>query len=170
MAAGRADLALSYEPEVLIARDQGLPVTAVAAIVPSPLTSLIWLQGSGIRDVKDLKGKTIATAGIPYQSAYLDTILKKAGVNPDSVKEVNVGFKLTQAMISKKVDATIGAFWNVEGIQLEQAGRKPHIIRMEQVGARPGDGVDLRLEVAEVGAQQGGRDPDHGCDCRVADP
>jgi putative hydroxymethylpyrimidine transport system substrate-binding protein len=55
-------------------------------------------------------------------------------VNPGSVKEVNVGFKLTQAMLSKKVDATIGAFWNVEGVQLQLAGRKPHILKMQDVG------------------------------------
>ena len=65
VAAGRVDLAISYEPEVLLAHDQGLPVKAVAAVVPTPLTSLIWLKGSGIRDVKDLRGKTIATAGHP---------------------------------------------------------------------------------------------------------
>ena len=82
VAAGRVDLAVSYEPEVLLARDQGLPVKAVAAIVPTPLTSLIWLQGSGIREVKDLRGKTVATAGIPYQAAYLKAILERAGLDP----------------------------------------------------------------------------------------
>jgi putative hydroxymethylpyrimidine transport system substrate-binding protein len=132
--AGRVDLAVSYQPDVMLARDQGADVVAVGALVQKPLTSLMSLGDKAITDPKQLAGKTVGTAGIPYQSAYLDTILKKAGVDPDSVKEVNVGFKLTQAMISKKVDATIGAFWNVEGIQLEQAGRKPHIIRMEQVG------------------------------------
>ena len=50
VAAGRVDLAISYEPEVLLAHDQGLPVKAVAAVVPTPLTSLIWLKGSGIRE------------------------------------------------------------------------------------------------------------------------
>jgi putative hydroxymethylpyrimidine transport system substrate-binding protein len=132
--AGRVDLAISYEPDVMLARDQGADVVAVGALVQKPLTALMSVGDKAITDPKQLAGKTVGTAGIPYQSAYLDTILDKAGVDPDSVKEVNVGFKLTQAMISKKVDATIGAFWNVEGIQLEQAGRKPHIIRMEQVG------------------------------------
>ena len=132
--AGRVDLAISYEPDVMLARDQGADVVAVGALVQKPLTSLMSLGDKAITDPKQLAGKTVGTAGIPYQSAYLDTILAKAGVDRDSVKEVNVGFKLTQAMLSKKVDATIGAFWNVEGIQLEQAGRKPHIVRMEQVG------------------------------------
>jgi putative hydroxymethylpyrimidine transport system substrate-binding protein len=132
--AGRVDLAISYEPDVLLARDQGADVVAVGALVQKPLTSLMSLGDRAITDPKQLAGKTVGTAGIPYQSAYLRTILAKAGVNPDSVKEVNVGFKLTQAMLSKKVDATIGAFWNVEGVQLERAGRKPKILRMENVG------------------------------------
>ena len=83
VAAGRADLAISYEPEVLLARDQGLPVKAVAALVHRPLTSLIWLKDSGIGSIKDLRGKTIATAGIPYQDAYLKTILARAGLTPE---------------------------------------------------------------------------------------
>ena len=132
--AGRVDLAISYEPDVLLARDQGADVVAVGALVQRPLTSLMSLGDKAITDPKQLAGKTVGTAGIPYQSAYLKTILDKAGVNPDSVKEINVGFKLTQAMLSKKVDATIGAFWNVEGVQLDQAGRKPHILKMEDVG------------------------------------
>ncbi len=39
LAAGRADLAISYEPEVLLARDKGLGVVAIGAIVQKPLTS-----------------------------------------------------------------------------------------------------------------------------------
>jgi putative hydroxymethylpyrimidine transport system substrate-binding protein len=132
--AGRVDLAISYEPDVLLARDQGADVVAVGALVQKPLTSLMSLGDKAITDPEQLAGKTVGTAGIPYQSAYLKTILDKAGVNPGSVKEVNVGFKLTQAMLSKKVDATLGAFWNVEGVQLDRAGRKPHIVRVEDAG------------------------------------
>jgi putative hydroxymethylpyrimidine transport system substrate-binding protein len=132
--AGRVDLAISYEPDVLLARDQGANVVAVGALVQKPLTSLMSVGEHGITSPKQLAGKTVGTAGIPYQSAYLKTILAKAGVDPGSVKEVNVGFKLTGAMISKKVDATIGAFWNVEGVELARAGRKPHILQMENLG------------------------------------
>ena len=132
--AGRVDLAVSYQPDVLLARDQGADVVAVGALVQKPLTSLMSLGAKGVTDPKQLTGKTVGTAGIPYQSAYLKTILGKAGVDPGSVKEVNVGFKLTGAMISKKVDATLGAFWNVEGVELAHAGRKPNIMRMENLG------------------------------------
>ena len=68
VAAGQVDLAISYEPEVMLARDQGLDVVAVAALVSEPLTSLISLPEAGIARPRDLEGKTIATAGIPYQT------------------------------------------------------------------------------------------------------
>ena len=131
--AGKADLAISYEPELLIARDKGAQLVAVGAIAQVPLTSLISLK-RGFDGPRDLRGGRVGTAGIPYQSAYLQTVLQRAGVPVDSVKETNVGFNLTPAMLSKRVDATLGAFWNVEGVQLRRAGRRPTILRMEQLG------------------------------------
>jgi putative hydroxymethylpyrimidine transport system substrate-binding protein len=131
--AGKVDLAISYEPELLIARDKGAQLVSVGAIAQVPLTSLMSLQ-RGVDGPRDLRGERVGTAGIPYQSAYLQTILQRAGVPVDSVKETNVGFNLVPAMLSKRVDATLGAFWNVEGVQLRLAGRRPTIVRMEQVG------------------------------------
>jgi len=134
LAAGRADLAISYEPEVLLARDRGLRVVAVGAMIQKPLTSIIALGKARIRRPADLKGRTVGTAGIPYQSAYLRTILADAGLPDNAVKEINVGFNLVPAMLSGKVDATLGAFWNYEGVQLRLARKHPTIIRMEQAG------------------------------------
>ena len=134
LAAGRADLAISYEPEVLLARDKGLEVVAIGAVVQKPLTSLMSLGDRAIRDPAQLAGKTVGTAGIPYQSAYLQAILDEAGVDPADVEEVNVGFNLGPAMISKRVDATLGAFWNYEGVELERQKRRPTILRVEEVG------------------------------------
>ena len=132
--AGKADVAISYEPELLLARDKGARLVSIGAIVQKPLTSIMALGSARVDTPADLRGKTVGTAGIPYQAAYLDTILKRAGVPPSSVKRVDVGFNLVPAMLSKKVDATLGAFWNYEGVQLEQQGKDPSIIRMEQAG------------------------------------
>jgi putative hydroxymethylpyrimidine transport system substrate-binding protein len=134
VAAGRVDLAVSYEPEVLRARDEGLKVVAVAALVRKPLTSIISLPSAGIRTPADLKGKTVGTAGIDYQSAFLREVLLEAGVDPSTVKERNVGFALTPALLAKRVDATLGAFWNYEGTDLELKGRDPRIIRVDDAG------------------------------------
>jgi putative hydroxymethylpyrimidine transport system substrate-binding protein len=128
LAAGKVDLAVSYEPEVLRARDKGLPVVAVAALVRVPLTAIVSLPDAGIRTPADLAGKTVGTAGIDYQSAYLKAIA------PPDVKERSVGFDLVPALVSGKVDAVLGAFWNYEAIQLRQKGKAPRVIRMEKAG------------------------------------
>jgi putative hydroxymethylpyrimidine transport system substrate-binding protein len=134
VAAGQVDLAISYEPELLRARDQGLNVISVAAVVQKPLTSIISLPKAKISEPADLRGKTVGTAGIDYQEAYLRAILSEAGVNPSSAKVRNIGFGFSAALIAGKVDATLGAFWNYEGTELRLRGKRPRIIRIEDAG------------------------------------
>jgi putative hydroxymethylpyrimidine transport system substrate-binding protein len=134
VAAGRVDLAISYEPEVMLARDQGLDVIAVAAIVQEPLTSLISLPDAKIREPADLEGKRVVTAGIPYQTAYLETILNDAGVDPDDVEQIDVGLNLLQPVLSGRADAMFGGFRNVEGVQLEERGENPRIVPVNRLG------------------------------------
>ncbi|MGA7435327.1 MAG: ABC transporter substrate-binding protein [Solirubrobacterales bacterium] len=134
VAAGEADLAVSYEPEVLLARQQGLDVVSVGAIVNQPLTSMIWLKKSKVKRVADLKGKTVSTAGIPYQDAYLKTILARAGLNEGDVSKVGVGQGLLPSIVSGRAQATLGPFWNIEGIDLKLSGQKPVINPVNRLG------------------------------------
>jgi len=133
LASRRADLVISYEPELLLARARGLRAVSVAAIAQKPLTSIMSVDGKVPRP-RDLAGKTVGTAGIPYQAAYLKTIAERAGIDPGSMRRVDVGFNLVPAMLSGKADATLGAFWNIEGVELARRDRRPAIIRMEQAG------------------------------------
>jgi len=152
---GRADLVISYEPELLLARDKGADLVSVGALVQKPLTTLMSLQE--IERPEDLAGKRVGTAGVPYQSAYLETILRNAGVDPATVKETNVGFNLVPAMLTDKVDATLGAFWNYEGEDLKRRGRHPRILRMEKLGVPTYDELVLvarRKDLDEAGASK----------------
>jgi putative hydroxymethylpyrimidine transport system substrate-binding protein len=134
VAAGRTDLAISYEPEVVLARDQGLDVVAVDALVDRPLTSMIWLRKSGIKGIAGLRGKTVATAGIPYQDAYLKTILARAHLSPSDVDAVNVGFGLLPAILGGKAQAMLGGFSNVEGVDLRERGDRPVVTPVDRLG------------------------------------
>jgi putative hydroxymethylpyrimidine transport system substrate-binding protein len=134
LAAGKTDLAISYEPEVMLAREQGLDVVAVGALVDRPLTSLIWLEKSGIKGVAGLRGKTIATAGIPYQNAYLKTILARAKLAPSDVKAVNVGYGLLPALVGGSAQAMLGGFSNVEGVDLRLRGKDPVVTPVDELG------------------------------------
>ena len=134
LAAGRADLAISYEPELLLARAQGLKLVSIGALVQRPLTSLVSLGKDAIRRPAQLEGKKVGTAGIPYQDAYLKTILDDAGADPARAKPINVGFSLVPALLTGRVDAVLGMFWNVEGVELRRQDKEPVILRMDELG------------------------------------
>jgi putative hydroxymethylpyrimidine transport system substrate-binding protein len=156
LAAGKADMAISYEPELLLARDEGLKLVSVGALVQRPLTSIIALPSGHVAKVADLAGKAVGTAGIPYQAAMLKTAVQAAGADPASVKEVDVGYNLVQAMLTGKVAATLGGFWNVEGVQLQQMHKHPLIVPVDRAGVPTYD--ELVLVVREDEAHERGQD------------
>jgi putative hydroxymethylpyrimidine transport system substrate-binding protein len=151
VAAGKVDAAISYEPEVMLARNRGLPLVSVAALAQEPLTSIVSLGSKHIRTVAELRGKTVGTAGISYQHAYLQTILAHAGIPASKVKEVNVGANLVPAMLSGRVDATLGAYWNYEAIQLAQRHKHPNVIHMDQVGVPTYNELVLVVRSSTIG-------------------
>ncbi len=175
VAAGTADLAISYEPEVLLAHQQGLPVKAVAAIVQRPLTSLISLRSAAIGSVGDLDGKTIVTAGIPYQDAYLQTILARAGLTKADVHEVDVQQSLLPAVTSGRADAMLGGFSNVEGVDLRLKGLHPRVVPVDRLGIPTYDELVLVASDDEI-AHDPGRIRrfvaalDHGTQAAAANP
>ncbi len=134
VASGRDDFGISYQPELLIAREQGIPVVSVMALVQHPLNSVMTLKESGIVEPKDLAGKKVGAPGLPSDEALLDTMLKNQGLTLDDVEMVNVGFDLVAALISKQVDAIVGAYWVHESISATNLGFELNIMRMEEHG------------------------------------
>ena len=133
VAAGHSDLAVSYEQEVFFAAAKKLPVVAVAAVVPQPLNSLMAIEPA-IRSVRDLKGHTIGITGVPSDYATLDTALHSVGLARSQVEVVTVGYNLLPALLSHRVDAVLGVYRNVEGIQLALRGLHPTIIPVDRAG------------------------------------
>jgi putative hydroxymethylpyrimidine transport system substrate-binding protein len=133
VAVGKTDLAVSYEPEVFLAAAKKLPVKVVAAVVPRPLNSLIAIEPQ-VKTVRDLRGRSVGITGVPSDYATLDTALRSAGLTRKDVKVVNVGYNLLPALLAHKVDAVLGVYRNVEGVQLAQRGLHPTVIPVDRVG------------------------------------
>lgn len=131
--AGRADLAVSYEQELFLAAAKHLPVAAVAAVVPQPLNSFMAIEPQ-IRSLHDLKGRTIGITGVPSDYATLDTALHTVALTRKDVKVVSVGYNLLPALLAHRVDAVLGVYRNVEGIQLQLRGLDPTIIPVDRAG------------------------------------
>ena len=131
---GKAPFAISYEPEVLIARSAGVPVVAVGAVAVHPLNSVIVRTDRGISRPTDLEGKTVGVAGVPSDRPLLDAVVRADGGDPARVETRNVGFNLSPALAAGKVDAVIGAYWNIELVELERQGIAAEAFRLEEHG------------------------------------
>jgi putative hydroxymethylpyrimidine transport system substrate-binding protein len=132
--AGRADFAIMDINDFGIARERGLDLVAIAAIVQRPLASVIARDPNAIRTPADLAGKTVGVTGVPSDDAVLDTVLRSGGVDPSSVHRVTIGFNAVADLAAGKVDAAT-AFWNAEGVELQQRGIPIREFRVDQFGA-----------------------------------
>ena len=119
VAAGKLDLAISYQPQLHIQVDQGLPVVRVGTLVSVPLNSLVVLKNGPIRTISDLKGKKVGFSVGGFEEALLSGMLQKYNLNLSDVDLVNINFSLSPSLIAKKVDAVIGAFRNFELNQMD---------------------------------------------------
>lgn len=119
VAAKKADLAVDYQPQLQMQVAEGLPLVRIATLVNSPLNSLVVLKDSGINKIEDLKGKKIGYSVSGFETALLDSMLKSANLSEKDVELINVNFSLSPSLMSKQVDAVIGAFRNFELNQLK---------------------------------------------------
>ena len=131
---GRADFAVMDISDFGIARERGLDLVAIAAIVQRPLASVIARDPNEVRTPADLAGKTIGVTGVPSDDAVLDTVLRSGGVDPSDVHTVTIGFNAVADLAAGKVDAATG-FWNAEGVELRQRGIPIREFRVDQFGA-----------------------------------
>ena len=126
VAAGRAEIAVSYQPQLHLQVAEGLPLRRIATLVATPLNSLVVLRDGPIKSIADLKGKKIGFSVGGFEDALLGAMLEKHGLTLNDVSLVNVNFSLSPSIIAGQVDAVIGAFRNFELNQmdiLEKPGR-----------------------------------------------
>lgn len=139
VAAGKADLAITYLPQLLLAVQQGLPLVRIATLIDKPLACLAVKANSGINSISDLKGKRIGYSTDGVDSAMLRAMLAAHGLNINDVKLVNVNYDLTQALLSGKVDAVTGVYRNFELIQMKLVGFHALAFYPENNGVPPYD-------------------------------
>lgn len=134
VAAGKADIAIDYQPQFMQQVDQGLPLVSIGSLIDQPMNCLVVLQSSAIHSMKDLKNKTIGQSNSSTNSIMLQTMLKTNHLNLSDVKTITVHYDLTQALLTKKVDAVTGMMRNFEVIQLQLAKQPGKVFYPEKNG------------------------------------
>jgi putative hydroxymethylpyrimidine transport system substrate-binding protein len=135
VATGKVDLAYSYEADTMVAVGQGLPVVAVGAIYPGTISGLLAPAGGSVTSIDDLKGKKIGYSGIPTYKAYLDQMLSTAGLSPDDVDLINVGYNDVPTLLAGKVDALGDSFLTAQAKQVQlETGEEPFFVKNTDLG------------------------------------
>ncbi len=134
VAAGKIDVAISYQPQFHLQIDQSLPIVRLGSLVSTPLNSLVVLKNGPIDTIKDLKNKKIGFSVGGFEDALLSGMFERYGLSLSDVELININFSLSPSLISKKVDAVIGAFRNFELNQMDIVGHPGKAFFPEELG------------------------------------
>jgi putative hydroxymethylpyrimidine transport system substrate-binding protein len=147
VAAGRADIAVSYQPQLHLQVARGLPLRRIATLVATPLNSLVVLEDGPIQTIADLKGKKVGFSVGGFEDALLGAMLERHGLTLGDIELINVNFSLSPSLISGQVDAVIGAFRNFELNQMDILNRPGRAFFVEEEGV---PGYDELILVANA--------------------
>ncbi|MFD2208009.1 ABC transporter substrate-binding protein [Kiloniella antarctica] len=134
VAAGQAELAVSYQPQLHLQVAEGLPIARVGTLVATPLNSLVVLKDSPVKSISDLKGLKVGYSVGGFEDVILDAMLERHGLSIKDVELINVNFSLSPSLISGQVDAVIGAFRNFELNQMDIVGKPGRAFYVEEEG------------------------------------
>ena len=134
VAAGRAELAVSYQPQLHLQVAEGLPLIRVGTLVATPLNCLLVLKDGPIKQISDLKGGKVGFSVAGVEEALLTAILDKHGLAMSDIELVNVNWSLSPSLMSGQVDAVLGAYRNFELNQMEIEGVEGRCFYIEEEG------------------------------------
>jgi putative hydroxymethylpyrimidine transport system substrate-binding protein len=134
VAAGQADLAVSYQPQLHMQIENGLPLRRVGTLIATPLNCLLVLEDGPVKSTADLKGRKVGFSVAGVEEVLLSTILAQHGHSLDDIELVSVNWSLSPSLMSGQVDAVIGAYRNFELNQMEIEGVPGRCFYIEEEG------------------------------------
>lgn len=153
LAAGKADLAVGYQPQLHLQVAEGLPLVRVGTLIATPLNTVIALADGPVKTMKDLKGRKVGFSVAGFEDAVLSTMLRNAGLTANDVTLVNVNFALSTSLLSGQVDAVVGGYRNFELNQMAIEGKPGRAFFPEE------EGVPAYDELILVARKDGAADP-----------
>ena len=132
VAAGRAELGISYEPQALVAASEGVPVLVIGRLIGHPLSTVLYIKDRGIEKPRDLNGKLMG-----YTVAGMEDVLARAFCELNEIKDytlIHIEFAIIPSLVSKRVDSVMGGFRNYEVVELELEGYAPGYFALEEYG------------------------------------
>ncbi len=122
VARGKADFGVGEQTNLIKARSQGQPLISISPLLAHTVVCLMYLKDGPIKRLENLRQRRVGWPGLEIDLPILGTMLEAAGLTHDDILPVDVGFALTDALLSGKADAVFGAFVNYEQVEAELKG------------------------------------------------
>lgn len=151
VAAGKADLALTYQPQLHVMVDEELPLTRIGTLIATPLNSLVVLEDGPVKSIADLKGRKVGYSVGGYEEALMRAMLAPHDLSLDDIEMINVNWSLSPSLIAGKVDAVIGAYRNFELNQMDLEGHPGRAFYIEEEGVPAYDELVLVINNKDRG-------------------
>ena len=133
VAAGKADIGMADGVDLLTFIDKGTKYRAFLATLQTPLAGIGVLKSSGIKTPKQLEGKKVGTPGSPSNKAFLVTMVKASGGDPNKVKLITTGFDFVKFLVGGKIDGFTG--YMTDAVQGGVESGKPiRFMRLDRYG------------------------------------
>ena len=156
VANGKADIGISFPPNVVFSRAQGLDVVSVASVLQKGVTELAVLDSSDIKRPKDLDGRLYAGFGLPYEEPLIKTVITSDG-GKGTFRTATLSTAAYEALYAKRADFT-EIFTTWEGIEADIRGIKLRTFRPDQFGVPDHPAVVLIAKGDAADQAQGGTD------------
>ena len=154
VATGEMDVGISYQPQLHLHVDKGLPLRSIATLVATPLNSIVVLADGGVNEIADLRGRKVGYSLAGFEDALLATVLERHGLSLDDVETVDIHFSIVPALLSGRVDAVIGAFRNFEPVKLMLEGREGKTFFLEEEGVPTYDELIVVTHESRAGSEE----------------
>ncbi|WP_108662901.1 ABC transporter substrate-binding protein [Acuticoccus kandeliae] len=134
---GQTQLGLADLGTALIAKGKGADFVAVMNIYANSPYGMYWLKSSGIKDVKDFPGHSIGNPPSDAARAMWPALAKAVGIDPDSVKWVNVQPNAKLAGLKSGAFDVTSSFYNIHHIFQRELGDDMGFFAWKEYGINP---------------------------------
>ncbi len=134
---GESDIGLADLGTALVAKGKGADFVAVMNIYANSPYGMYWLKSSGIKGIEDFAGKKIGNPPWDAARAMWPALAKAVGLDPKSVKWVNVQPNAKLAGLKAgSIDVTT-SFYNIHHIFQRQLGDDMGFFAWKEYGINP---------------------------------
>ncbi|WP_458792751.1 ABC transporter substrate-binding protein [Yoonia sp. MH D7] len=137
VAAGIAEIGVADLATVLLARGEGANATAVMTVYANTPQGFYWLKSSGIETPQDFSGHSIGNPPADASRIMWPLFAQTVGIEPDSVKFVNVSPQAKLASLKSGAIDVTSDFYNEHDLKVREFGDDLGFVAWRNIGVNP---------------------------------